>query len=454
MGRATRWSRVVIVAALPLLMLGTALPSAGPVNAERCVEMPQLAAPAVQSQERWRYIGEGVGSYELVGWNPSEATLAVNSPGCLISTIGLVNLDLRSGTERWRVTSNQWDGSAGTAAADEGLIVLPTHTMVYAYDDSTGQELWSYRHTYEGSFPDIAAIENNIVVLLNSDGLTGIDAGTGTMVWQQTLPMNFIFDWENIEGGPLVVLGRPETGVFDIPLIGIDKSTGELIWQTHVGQLGVNRSGVLELVDIGSGLIAAEIRTGPIRALTALDGATGAIAWTAPLIHANTDSSMHITKGAQSVVVFASGDSRETRLAIGYNAATGEVRWKNRNIGADAVLADDTHLVGAGPTLSKLDALVLVDGETGEIAWSQQEALVDDGFANSAQVVLGELVFTPSLPKEAAPTIFAIDLVAGTVNWSSSYPEFARLDIIGTAAGIVLATGITADEAVLIGLAS
>jgi outer membrane protein assembly factor BamB len=444
---------MLFAAVLPLLLVGLTLLPAQPAGAVGCGDTPELAAPAVQAQERWRYIYDGGGSYELIGWTPTEATLLVNSPGCAISHIALVGLDLLSGNEMWRVTYEQLQGEITDAANGSGLAILVTSDVVYAYDETTGQQLWSVAHGFEG-WPEIVAIENNTIVLSADTSVMGVNFGTGAIAWQQMLPVGSVSGWENIEGGPLVALGRPDTEGQNVNVFGIDKATGTLLWQTPVGQTAMSVGGTLNLAGNGSGLIAAEVITDGTAALVKLDGMTGAVGWSAPLTEAFGFSRMYVTRSAAPAVIYATGSSLDVKSATGYDAATGAVRWQNQNIGADAILADDTHLVGAGPTLSYLNALVMVDGETGEMLWAQHEALVDGSFPGTAQVFIDELTFTPSLQEEPAPTVTAVDLATGSVNWSNSYPEFTGVYIAGQAAGIVLAAGDTADEAVLIGLAS
>src|SRR3954451_24034015 len=83
MKRASRWSRLIWPAVLPLVLVGGSLvPSSSPaVGAVGCGNPPELPAPAAQTQERWRYVYDGGGSYQIVGWSPTEVTLLVNSPG-------------------------------------------------------------------------------------------------------------------------------------------------------------------------------------------------------------------------------------------------------------------------------------------------------------------------------------------------------------------------------------
>jgi hypothetical protein len=444
---------MMLAAILPLLVVGVALLPAGSAGAVGCGPATELPAPAVQAQERWRYIYDGGGSYQIAGWSPTEVTLLVNSPGCAISHIALVGLDLISGSERWRVSYEQWQGEATDAATTSELAILVTSEVVYAYDETTGQPIWSIAHGLQG-WPEIVSVENDIVVLSAETSLIGMNAATGAIAWQQMLPVSSVSDWENVSGGPLVALGRPDTAGQDANAFGLDKATGTLLWQTPVGQTLTSTGGTLNLTGSSSGLIVADVLTDATAALVTLDGTTGAALWSAPLASDGTYGRTYVTNGAQPAVIYATGGSLEVKSATGYDAYTGAVRWQNQNIGSDAMLADDTYLVGAGPTLSYLNALVMVNGETGEMSWAQHEALVDGSFPGTAQVFGGQLIFAPSLQEEPAPTVTGVDLASGTVLWSNNYPEFTGLYIVGQAAGIVLATGDTAEEAVLVALAS
>ena len=456
MDRAARWSRVLLAAVLPLLLLGVSLVPSRSVGAVGCGDAPELAAPAAQSQERWRYVYDGGGSYQVVGWSPTEVTLLVNSPGCALSRIALVGLDLISGQERWRVTSDQWEGEADMGiTTGSGLVILPTSDAIYAYDETTGQQLWSAASGYDWA-PQIVANENNVVVLSYENALMALVEGTGSLLWQQTLPTGSITDWENIAGGPLVGIGRPANGGDDVQAFGIDPATGTILWQTTVGNTVSSFGGELSLDGNGTNLVVAKVLTDGTASLVALDGSTGAITWTAPIANDGSFGKVFVTSGEQPTVIYATGTALEVKSATGYDAATGVQRWQNQNIGTDAILSDDgIHLLGAGPTLSYLNALVSVDGDTGEMVWSQPYALVDGSFPGTAAVgVHEELVFTPSLQEEPAPTIMGVDIATGNVNWANAFPEFSGLYLDGIAAGLPLATGDTPDEAVLIAFGS
>lgn len=417
-----------------------------------CGPAPALSAPAVQAQERWRYTYEGAGFYELIGSNPSEAALFVNSPGCATSHIALVGLDLYGNGELWRVTSDQWDGQASDATTDGDLVYLVTTQAVYAYDETSGQPLWSYGHGYD-TYPEIVTLENNILVISANNSLTGIVAGTGAMAWQQMLPVSSVSDWETQAGQPLVALGRPDAAGRDVQAFGLDPASGQLVWQTPVGATVSSTGSTLELAGNRSGLVVAEVMTDATSALVGLDSATGAIRWNTPVDAGDSYGRLSVTNGAQPAVIYATGGALDVKSATAFDGNTGVFRWQNQNIGADAIMADDTHLIGAGPTLSYLNALVLVDGESGEMVWSQPYALVDGSFPGTAEVSNGVLVFTPAVPEGTAPNLMGVDIASGNIDWSLAYPEFVDLSFDGFAAGLALVTGATDTEAVLVAIA-
>ena len=453
MNRGSRWSRLVFAALLSFMMLGISLVPTRSAGAVGCGNATQPAAPAVQSHERWRYVYDGGGNYEVVAWTPTEVTLLIDAPGCALSRIALVGLDLLSGQERWRITSDQWEGDANMGInTSSGLVILPTSKAVYAYDETTGQQLWSAASNYDWA-ANIVANENNVIVLSYENSLMALNEGTGALLWQQMLPVMSITDWQNIDGGPLVGIGRPETGGQAVQVFGIDKNSGMLLWQTEVGQTISSTGGQIDLDGNGLGLMAATVLTDGTSSLVAIDGTSGLIRWSAPLANDGSFGNVYLTNGAQPAVIYATGGALDVKSATGYDAVTGAMRWQNQNIGFSAILVDDTHLIGAGPTLSYMNALVSVDGETGTMVWSQPYALVDDGFFGSANISGNELIFTPSLTSTTTPTVMGVDFASGNIDWSNAYPEFIGLYVNGNAGGLTLATGDTTTEAVLMALA-
>lgn len=453
MSRAVCWSRILFALVLPLFAMGAVLVSTPAVDAVGCGPAPQLPSSTVQSQERWRYSYDEAGSYDVVGWSPSEVALMVNGQGCALFRIGLVGVDLFSGHELWRVSSDQWNGSAEKGTTVRGdLVIVPTTKTIYAYDLTTGALRWNLDHGYN-DFPNIVANDQQIVIIAFDANLLGLDGLTGQVLWQQTLPAGSISDWEDIQNGPLVGIGRPETAGQDVPVFGIDKSSGAILWQTTVGQTATSTGGTLELAANHSGLVAAEVRTDGSMSLLALDATTGAIRWSIPLSNDNVFARMYVTNGAQPTVVYASGSATEVKTATGYDGATGAQRWQNQNIGADAILADDTHLVGAGPTLSFMNALVSVDGETGQMLWAQPYALLDGSFSGTARILHTQVIFTPAQSESTSPSVMGIDLTSGNVLWANNFPEFDLLSLAGLPAGLVLVNGDTADQAIAVALA-
>ncbi len=443
----------MIAVLLPLMVLVAGLMPVSGVGAVGCGEASQLPAATAQSTERWRYTYEGAGGYELIGWTPTEATLLVNAPGCALSRMAVVELNLLSGAEMWRVTADQLQGSPeyGITTAS-GMVVLSTPKAIYAFDETTGAQLWVASHAFSWA-PEFVANENNVISLSYGNELIGLIERSGVLLWHTILPTGSIADWEDIPGGSLVGLGRPDTAGQDVAAFGIDKTSGSLLWQTSVGSTVSSTGGMLNLTGNSTGLLAADITTDGTASLVVLDGASGSILWTTPASSDGMFAKTFVTSGPQPVVISTIGDVQEVKTATAYDGATGAQRWQNQNIGMVAILADDTHLVGAGPALSDMNALVLVDAMTGEMVWSQPYALLDGGFASAAQLFGDQVIFTPAAQEGQAPTIMGVDLASGNVAWSNTFPGFDGVFLEGLPAGLVAVTGDTATEAVLVALA-
>jgi len=453
MDRGSRWSRIMVAALLPLLVLVAGLVPVAGVGAVGCGDAPQLPAATAQSTERWRYSYEGAGGYELIGWTPTEATVLVNAPGCALSRMAVVELNLLSGAEMWRVTGDQLQGSPeyGITTAS-GMVVLSTPKAIYAFDETTGQQLWVASHAFAWA-PEFVANENNVISLAFDNELIGLIERSGVLLWHTILPTGSIADWENIPQGSLVGLGRPDTAGQDVVATGIDKTSGSVLWQTSVGATVASTGGMLNLTGNATGLLAADITTDGTAALVVLDGASGSILWTTPASSDGVFAKTFVTGGPQPMVISTTGGAQEVKTATAYDGATGAQRWQNQNIGMVAILADDTHLVGAGPAMGAMNALVLIDAMTGEMLWSQPYALLDGGFPFAARLFGDQLIFTPAAQEGQAPTIMGIDLVSGNVAWSNTFPEFDGVFLEGLPAGLVLVNGDAATEAVLVALA-
>lgn len=453
MSRRSLWSRIVIAALLPLLVLVAGFVPVSTVRAVGCGEAPQLPAATAQATERWRYTYEGAGGYELIGWTPTEATVLVNAPGCALSRMAVVELNLLSGAEMWRVTADQLQGPPeyGITTAS-GMVVLSTPKAIYAYDETTGQQLWVASHAFAWA-PEFVANENNVISLAFDNEIIGLIERSGVLLWHTMLPTGSIADWENIPQGALVGLGRPDTAGQDVMAFGVDQTSGSVLWQTSVGTTVSSTGGMLNLTGNATGLLAADITTDGTTALVVLDGASGAIQWTAPLASDTVLARSYVTGGPQPVVIYATGDAQETKIATAYDGISGAQLWQNQNIGIDAIVVDDTHLAGAGPALSYPNALVLVDAITGEMVWSQPYALVEGGFTFAAQLFGEQLIYTPPANEASASTVMGIDLATGNVTWANSFPEFDGVFVEGLPAGLVMVSGDAATEAVLVALA-
>ena len=247
MGRATRWSRVMLAAMLPLLVLGVSLLArrAGERGilrrdaAARRASDPIAGTMALHLGRRRRLWAGGVDSDRG------------NFPGRFRRLpdphVGMVNLDLLSGAERWRLTADWLEGEASTsAAADSGL----DHScrppkVVYAFDDSTGAAALGLSTWVRGEHPGYRGNrERHHRACGRRASLTGIerrhrrDGLAADAAGQTRFPIgkaSTAVRWSRS--------GSPKPREQNVQAFGIDKSTGALLWQTPVGQTAFSSGG-------------------------------------------------------------------------------------------------------------------------------------------------------------------------------------------------------------------
>lgn len=139
--------------------------------------------------------------YQVAVTHDDERLYAAGSPQPLGGRTRLVAYRLADGSVEWEVPlSPPADGVAALRMVHGSLVFLlsgPTATGVTAFDPATGAELWRHR-----GWP-IAAIEGRLLLrrtvtevgtdpdsvdYQHAQLLTMVDAGTGHVVWQQSLP--------------------------------------------------------------------------------------------------------------------------------------------------------------------------------------------------------------------------------------------------------------------------
>lgn len=151
-----------------------------------------------------------------------------------------------------------WKNSVGVGFSTTAVAKGRAYTMgntaknnptdiVFCFDAETGKEIW--RHTYpcpllpnsyEGGTLCTPTVDNGKVYTLSKIGdLFCLDAGTGKVVWQKQLNKDLGFKlptWHFASSalvtGDLLILNMGSAG------LALNKSTGEIVWQSGKGKCG------------------------------------------------------------------------------------------------------------------------------------------------------------------------------------------------------------------------
>jgi outer membrane protein assembly factor BamB len=197
-------------------------------------------------------------------------------------------------------------------------------------------------------------------------------------------------DWTAAGTGPPSIAG----GILYAGSAALDAATGARLWSAPVPGSDLQSAVANGLVYIGSG----------DGNLYACDALSGAVRWSAPS-GASGQAAPVVAGGA----VFVSGNGRITA----FDAATGAVRWV-ATPGGGAPLTSPAVANGLVYAVAKDNQLYALDATTGAIVWVNVSA----GPVEAAPVVAGGTVYAGSTDSRYG--VHAFDARRGTVRWLST----------------------------------
>nr|WP_233061268.1 PQQ-binding-like beta-propeller repeat protein [Parvularcula mediterranea] len=188
-------------------------------------------------------------------------------------------LDAGTGELLWQIDTPSPTRNPPTVA--NGLVIAVTiSNQVIAYDQQTGDEVWSYE-SFEESARFLAsaapAVEGESVVVPFSSGeIVSLSRTNGRVLWQaviaRTSRLNALSTFGDIAGSPVIDRGAVFTVSQAGQMAGIDLRTGNVAWEQPVG--GQNLPWVA-----GETIYVLSNRG----SLTALNRVDGRVRWTAEL---------------------------------------------------------------------------------------------------------------------------------------------------------------------------
>jgi outer membrane protein assembly factor BamB len=325
------------------------------------------AAPAPPLEQAWRYDAEG-------GFGAATA-LAVQDRVLVATRHGEVHLvDARSGDRLGKMAfGDEVDGAP--VLLDGRLLVVPLSGGKYGligYDLVTGKRAWVREDDPHAA--GLLAVGDVLVAAALDGAVRGLDPRTGAERWAirpDTLARFFATPTALESGLAAVADDRGR-------VTALDPATGRVAWTASAG------APVHESPAAAAGLLVVPTTRGR---LVALDQHTGAERW----VHRADDEAARFASPAvhDGAVVVGASDGVLRRLHI----TTGSVMWTHRfdgNVAAAPLLADGRVYVG---TLD--EQLAVLDLATGVVLWSTELP----GRVKSAPVVSGGLLVVPTEPR-------------------------------------------------------
>lgn len=303
---------------------------------------------------------------------------------------GIEGIDPVEGTRRWRTPMTE---IAHPVDADEDVAVIGSNGEVALFDLDTGTPLWTTQ-AVPMAWGDVLAEE--LVVLADTPGaLVGHDRGDGTPRWRWQAPWQDGFGLRDLDDGRLLVTSGSNRGmaVLDVGtgeelaitdadvgwLVGLAGDVavtaqtsprhrpgragdpGATLVGTDVDDLAVRWEQEVPSSDVSFGLVGGVVLAPSARLLTALDTATGQVAWELALppaadIAAHADGWFPGLGAAPPDVVVVLDPAGDT--VRGHDPATGALRWERatRATPAHAVVGGRDVVVHSPGSVEVLDA--------------------------------------------------------------------------------------------------
>lgn len=257
------------------------------------------------------------------------------------------------------------------AADDDGAFVLAGDGDLVALDPEDGRERW--RAVAERAFLHPPALDRDTVVLSARDRFVAFERSSGKLRWEVPVAE---------EASAVTVAGSDDDSLALVTtepgeVVALDAQSGDARWSVHhQGEIFAPPA-----VDLNAGLAVVTWNDAVTPRVRALDLATGAVRWEAPI---GVSSSAPVISGG--VLVTGEGDARFSSRIVGRDVATGAERW---SVAAPASF-EPSLIPGAGggevAIADHFGTVTLFDAERGSVRWQvpldepvlQSQVLVTD----------------------------------------------------------------------------
>ena len=270
---------------------------------------------------------------------------------------------LRRAGERYREVTSQtgWPGYNG----DPGGNRYTTLSQITPANVAQLAPRWIFTLPNAGRLEVTPVVADGIMYVTNTNECFALDAGTGAELWHYRRPTTAGFPQQaaSVNRGAAVAGNRVFMETDDARVIALDRSTGELLWDTQMADWHANYFATSAPLVAGS-LVVAGVGGGEHGArgfVAAFDQATGKEAWRFWTIPKPGEPGSETWKGGG-----IEHGGAPTWFTGTYDAELDTVYWPSGNPSAE-YNGDDR----AGDNLYS-DCILALDAKTGKLKWYYQ----------------------------------------------------------------------------------
>jgi outer membrane protein assembly factor BamB len=245
-----------------------------------------IALNATNGNELWRFNRED-GYYIdhlLFDDNSVYILLSTNFEGHTVSEFRALNT--QDGSERWRLSRFKPVYRAflinGTIYSQIGNPARGVETSVYTFNAQTGQPGWSL-HKFTPA-PQFFAARNGILYGSYGEYLTALDEITGTVLWQNTLPVGYSWTTPRFANNLLYLTTAPTFSSIpedfeNMQVVALNPHTGKTAWKSATGYTLLSHTNAISADDKPNDSLLVNHLTIEKLGIASINSTTGAAQW-------------------------------------------------------------------------------------------------------------------------------------------------------------------------------